>query len=199
MGSDNFRLVLPTNLISPTKRPERDYIKKSPLKFPNSPIKKFLEYSKVWSNSLLFRLVLTDPAPRMEGWRLTARKMVFRHILVERVRQKHQEFLEEKQSWIFFSFSLKSRFSVSFDSKELLHPEFELDGMPDIAEAQLPQMPKMEKPLRTMRDYLEIKTPPKEKKVEEKVEKIPLLERVGFVIIQLNFVFCLYNILNLLA
>uniref|UniRef100_A0A915E571 CDT1 Geminin-binding domain-containing protein n=1 Tax=Ditylenchus dipsaci TaxID=166011 RepID=A0A915E571_9BILA len=157
---ENYCFVSPSkNLISPVKRMDRDVIRKSPTKMPNTPVR---------------RLVLSDPAPKMEGWRLTARKMVFRHFLVEHLKNLHKQFLATEK--------------VTIASKQLLHPDFKLESVADIPSTSLPQQPKTETPLRTMRDFLQTVTPVKlEAKLDVakepesspvKTPSQPLLERI---------------------
>ncbi|XP_055001984.1 DNA replication factor Cdt1 isoform X2 [Sorex araneus] len=75
-------------------------------------------------------------APRLTASRLLQRRQVFSHNLVQRVREHHRAFLA----------SLDPPMVVPEEQLTCWHPRFDVDGVPDIEPAELPQPPHAEKP-----------------------------------------------------
>lgn len=74
-------------------------------------------------------------APQLTASRLLQRRQVFSQNLVARVREHHRAFLA----------SLNPPMEVPEDQLTRWHPRFNVDGVPDIEPAELPQPPAVEK------------------------------------------------------
>ncbi|XP_055991562.1 DNA replication factor Cdt1 [Sorex fumeus] len=75
-------------------------------------------------------------APRLTASRLLQRRQLFSRNLVQRVREHHRAFLA----------SLDPPMVVPEEQLTCWHPRFDVDGVPDIEPAELPQPPQAEKP-----------------------------------------------------
>ncbi|VDK18197.1 unnamed protein product, partial [Anisakis simplex] len=130
-------------------QPEQPRFPLSPFKSPRgirwglSPLKKtptkIVQPSSTTSDAV-------DKKPKMEVWRTTVRSYIFKYHLQQLVRTQHKSFLDK------IGVKLKDE---EMNSLRRYHPDFKLDEVDDIPEAELPEPPKGdEAELKTMRDYM---------------------------------------------
>lgn len=111
------------------------------------------------------------------AWRKTARKMLFRHLLVMKVKDAHLIFLQTENSKFLFKnlFIYFLIFLEKLEPDDILHSEFELNSICELPLGKIPDIPKSSTPLRTAIDYF--KAMPKESvEKKEKEEKIKIID-----------------------
>ncbi|KAI1733199.1 DNA replication factor CDT1 like domain-containing protein [Ditylenchus destructor] len=186
----------PKSAISPTKqfaRPKRidrtsfDIIPPailiSPRKLQSSPIRKEFEAKDE------LQLVTRDSFRIVTPTHLISPTKQVEKVYIKRSPLKSMPNTPNRR--VFVS-DPKPRMGVSLQLDQLLHPDFELDKILDIKSGVIPQMPNVDTPLRTMRDFFgtvdkvilpKEGTPTKEAQSilpnsPEKSTKVSLLERI---------------------
>ncbi|KAI6183622.1 CDT1 Geminin-binding domain-like-containing protein [Aphelenchoides bicaudatus] len=122
-------LVMPSPPVSPQKVRQfgaSDYVARSPKKSPIKPV---------------MRCARLDFGPKFEPWRQKCRSSIFKFMLFEFLKEKHQEYLDE--------------IDVEFEEAgaNLFHPEFLMNHLPEIPRAKLPVAEKSAIQ-KTMKDYV---------------------------------------------